>query len=103
MCLRKDINNNSKDDEPRPRNFRGRESFQGEVEMRTIAFCYNSGLDLTASYCFRKADLQSAQMDHDFLERPFLECWVDNGNSITQAAAQKLEQETRCRLSVEKM
>ncbi len=54
--------------------FRGRACYQAEVEMKTVALCYQRGLDLTVHYCFKKADLQAGQTDYDYLEQPFLGC-----------------------------
>jgi hypothetical protein len=62
-----------KDDDPRPERFRAsrRDMYRAEVYNATINFACHSGVDVSMRYAFPRADLQSAMVDHQYLEKPF--------------------------------
>lgn len=49
-----------------------------DVRNLVINCCWNTGEDLTMRYLYSKEDLTNAQLDHDYLQRPLTENWVDN-------------------------
>ena len=60
------------DRDPRQK-FRNWEGYKDHVNNATINFCAQTGLDITMRYAIGKADLAAAQLDHDYLKRPFVE------------------------------
>ena len=53
------------DSDPRPLQFQNRESYSDDVMNAVTNFCFNSGLDITLRYAQKKADLQTAAVDHN--------------------------------------
>ena len=61
------------DRDPRPEKYRNMAGYVDFVFNATTNFCFETGLDLTTRYCYPKANLQEAQLDHQYLDRPFAE------------------------------
>ncbi|XP_052080749.1 uncharacterized protein LOC127718734 [Mytilus californianus] len=64
-------------EDPRPQKYRNMEGFTDHVRHTMINFCSQSSQDLTLRYIFPAADIETAQLDHDYLSLPFAEYWVD--------------------------
>ena len=62
------------EDDPRHPDDIGRSFNRVDLENRTTAFVYFSGMDVSNRYTYSRADLQKAAQDHDYLRNPFLEC-----------------------------
>ena len=61
------------DYDPRPLKYRNMEGYSDMVNNATINFCARSNLNISMRYGIEKADLAIAQLDHDYLETPFVE------------------------------
>ena len=59
------------DDDPRPVWLRNRPEYSDQVMMKVINFSYHSGVDVALRYLGAKADLGTAALDHDYLDRDF--------------------------------
>ena len=63
------------DDDPRPKKYRNQPGYMDFVYNATTNFCAESGLDLAMRYAYPKeykVDLESAEMDHDYLKEPLV-------------------------------
>lgn len=47
--------------------------FKDDVLNKVTAFSYYTGIDISLRYTQRKADLQTASLDHDYLKENFIE------------------------------
>ena len=56
----------SEDDDPRPLQYRNRPAFTQELFMATVNYTAQSNADISWRYAFPRADLESAQLDHDY-------------------------------------
>ena len=69
----------SDDDDPRPLKYRNRPAFTDELYMATINYTARSNKDISWRYAIHvtstqtpnRPDLESAQLDHDYLKDPF--------------------------------
>ena len=59
--------------DPRPEKYRNMEGYPDYVYNMTTNFCAETGLDVTMRYNYPKADVQKAQLDHDYLALPFVQ------------------------------
>ena len=59
--------------DPRPQKYVKRDGQIDHVRNTVINFCAATNLDVSARYAFGGTCLQHAAMDHDYLQRPFLE------------------------------
>ena len=82
------------DDDPRLK-FRKWESYNNYVDTMVTAYCFKTGKDLAHRYLREKADIHSAMLDHDYLELPYGEYWVDAANSVTSNEVKTIEEETK--------
>lgn len=69
-------------DDPRPLKYRCMPGYNDFVYNRIINYCSMSSKDLSLRYIYRKADIQTAAVDHMYLNRPFTEYWVDRGIQV---------------------
>ncbi|CAC5379387.1 unnamed protein product [Mytilus coruscus] len=81
-------------EDPRPQKYRNIEGFTDYVRNTMINFCSQSSQDLTLRYIFTAADIQTAQLDRDYLSLPFAEYWVDRASMVTAQHAKLAEKET---------
>ena len=70
-------------EDPRPFKFINMDSYNDHVRNTLVNYCCTSSIDLALRYNYGKADIQSAGRDHDYLEQPFLEYWVDQGIAVS--------------------
>nr|XP_018672258.1 uncharacterized protein LOC108950671 [Ciona intestinalis] len=83
-------------EDPRPEKYRNvPETYQNHVRKEVIAYCGSTGANITLRYLFGGADLISAQKDHDYLEKPFLQYSVDRAVKVSESQAKEIEQITR--------
>ncbi len=68
--------------DPRLGQFRNMPGYQDRVRNMVTNFCWSSGLDVALRYTWDRADLSAAVEDHDYLDRPFTEYWVDQANQV---------------------
>ena len=61
----------SEDDDPRPLKYRNRETFTDELFMTIVNYTAKSSSDISWRYMIPRADLESAQIDHDYLKDPY--------------------------------
>ena len=59
------------DDDPRPLELRNRPSFMDELHMKTVNFVYETNIDTSWRYTFKKANLKLAMRDHCYLDKPY--------------------------------
>ena len=59
--------------DPRPEKYRNMAGYADFVYNATTNFCFETGLDITMRYCIPKANVLEAQIDHQYLDRPFHE------------------------------
>ena len=68
------------DDDPRPRKYRNRQSYNDDLYNATVNYAATSGVDVSWRYHFRGGEdkrsvahphLKFAQLDHDYLPKPF--------------------------------
>ena len=64
------------DYDPRPKKFRNLDAASKAyfINNATTNFCSQSGLDITWRYTYEKANLGVAELDHDYLAVPLVEC-----------------------------
>ncbi|CAG2203849.1 unnamed protein product [Mytilus edulis] len=82
-------------DDPRPAKFQNLKGYNDHVRNSLINFCSTSSMDISLRYIYPKADLQNAVHDHDYLERPFAEYWIDNALKVTENDCKAIEKCTR--------
>ena len=60
--------------DPRPKRYRNWSGRMDHIYNATTNFCAQSGLDITMRYAYlNKADLQAADIHHDYLKAPLVE------------------------------
>ena len=72
----------SADEDPRPKQCRTWTSYTAYVSSLVTNYCWNSSKDTAFRYLMPKANLQAAMVDHDYVELPFAEYWVDKENEV---------------------
>lgn len=70
------------DEDPRPEHMRNRPEYGDRVRNAFAACGQKSWYGLTGRHMFPKADLQTAVVDHHYLELPFTEYWVDRALQV---------------------
>jgi hypothetical protein len=65
-------------EDPRPVKFRNMGSYNDHVRNVLVNYCSSSSADIALPYSYPKADIQAASGDHDYLQKPFLEYWIDD-------------------------
>ncbi|XP_048244174.1 uncharacterized protein LOC124137475 [Haliotis rufescens] len=75
--------------------YRNSASYRDHVRNITINYCSSASKDITIRYLFERASLSSAVRDHDYLDKPFTEYWVERALKITDDQAADLESKTR--------
>ena len=61
----------------------------------TVNGSYWTGLNIAYRYNMQRADLATASLDHDYLDKPFPEYWIDSAVKVSVADAAIIEEETR--------
>ncbi|XP_046542946.1 uncharacterized protein LOC124253250 [Haliotis rubra] len=79
----------------RPPKYRRMAGFDDHVRNMMVNFCSATSEDLALRYLHPKADLQTAVKDHDYLDKPFSEYWVDRALQVTKDDAVQIEKSTR--------
>ncbi|XP_062598965.1 uncharacterized protein LOC134260414 [Saccostrea cucullata] len=82
-------------EDPRPAKYRNMASYNDYVRSVMINYCSSSSMDIALRYNYSKAYMQAASKDHDYLQNPLLEHWIDNSVTITDEKAKKIESSTR--------
>ncbi|CAC5380159.1 unnamed protein product [Mytilus coruscus] len=82
-------------DDPRPAKFHNLKGYNDHVRNSLINFCSTTSMDISLRYIYPKADLQNAVHDHDYLERPFAEYWIDNALMVTENECKAIEKCTK--------
>lgn len=80
--LKKHSKKATAEDDPRPPHMRNMPGYQSHVRSLVINYCATTNSDLSFRYLYRRADLQAAVADHDYLALPFTEYWVDEANKV---------------------
>nr|XP_022307572.1 uncharacterized protein LOC111113571 [Crassostrea virginica] len=82
-------------DDPRPMHLRNLASYPDRVRNMVINYCSGTSENLTYRYLIERADIQTAVNDHDYLERPFTEYWVQQAVEVTTEKVIAIEEKTR--------
>ncbi|KAJ8308407.1 hypothetical protein KUTeg_013281, partial [Tegillarca granosa] len=81
--------------DPHPEQYTNWSGYNDYDRNNTINFCASNSADIAMRYLHPKADIQTAQKDHDYLHLPFGENWVDRALQINEIEARQLERLTR--------
>ena len=69
-------------DDPRPNKRRNMVGYNDFVRSQTINFSNEEGKLLACRFLWPQADIRAAMKDHDYLNLPFVEHWVDYSNKV---------------------
>ncbi|XP_074643803.1 uncharacterized protein LOC141915295 isoform X2 [Tubulanus polymorphus] len=82
-------------EDPRPVKYRKSAGYEDYVRGIVLNYCSVSSLDLPIKYKYKKADIKTAAIDHDYLKKTLLEYWVENSIKLNETQAILLERSTR--------
>lgn len=69
-------------EDPRKPEDRNVEGYNDMIRSNVIAYTYSTGKSVALRYLFEGADMVAAQLDHDYLEVPFLELWIEKSLEV---------------------
>ncbi|XP_056005265.1 uncharacterized protein LOC125664437 [Ostrea edulis] len=81
--------------DPRPEHLKGVAGYPDRVRNMVLNHCAETSDNLTYRYLIEKANIQAAVLDHDYLERPFTEYWVQRAVEVTADKVVAIEEQTR--------
>ena len=73
-------------EDPRPMKYRNTPGYNDHVRNVIINYCSRSSKDIALRYIYRKADFQSASLDHDYLQLPFTQYCIDEAIKVIQVS-----------------
>ncbi|KAJ8301832.1 hypothetical protein KUTeg_020819 [Tegillarca granosa] len=82
-------------EDPRPNKYRNMSGYKDFVRNAVTNYCSNTSKDIAFRYLYEKADIESAVRDHDYLDVPFSEYWVDRALPVSKNSAADIEIQTR--------
>ncbi|XP_061184370.1 uncharacterized protein LOC133192371 [Saccostrea echinata] len=82
-------------EDPRPVKYRNSTGFPDRTRNLVFNYCSMTSENLTYRYLHSKADMQTATLDHDYLEKPITEYWIDSALQVTEREAAAIEERTR--------
>ena len=59
------------------------EGYNDFVRNTVINYCSATSKDIAFRYAIQRADLTTAVKDHDYLDKPFTEYWVDTSVNVS--------------------
>ncbi|XP_056019205.1 uncharacterized protein LOC125669865 [Ostrea edulis] len=81
--------------DPRPEHLKGVAGYSDRVRNMVLNHCAETSDNLTYRYLIEKANIQAAVLNHDYLERPFTEYWVQRAVEVTADKVVPIEEQTR--------
>lgn len=81
--------------DPRPQKYRDNGGFYSHASNIVTNYCASSSLDLSFKYQVPKAFINLAVLDHDYLDLPFTEFWIDEAQKVSGRDIARIEYTTR--------
>ena len=60
----------------------GETAYKAYVETTLVSHCCSTSDNLAMKYLFPKANISAAVNDHDYLEKPYTEYWIDDSLEV---------------------
>ena len=68
--------------DPRPQKYRGNSGYNDHVRNIVTNYCASTSADLSFKYMIPRANINHAVLDHDYLDLPFTEYWIDAAQKV---------------------
>ncbi|XP_061190767.1 uncharacterized protein LOC133198798 isoform X1 [Saccostrea echinata] len=81
--------------DPRPQKYRGIAGYNDYVSNILTNYCALTSADLSFKYMKPKAFINFAVLDHDYLDLPFTEYWIDAAQNVSDRDIARIEHRTR--------
>ncbi|XP_061175999.1 uncharacterized protein LOC133184946 [Saccostrea echinata] len=81
--------------DPRPQKYRGIAGYNDYVSNIVTNYCALTLADLSFKYMKPKAFINFAVLDHDYLDLPFTEYWIDAAQNVSDRDIARIEHSTR--------
>lgn len=78
--------------DPRPQKYRGIAGYNDYVSNIVTNYCAVTSADLAFKYKKPKAFFKIAVLDHDYLDLPFTEYWIDAAQKVSDRDIARIEQ-----------
>ncbi|XP_069117170.1 uncharacterized protein [Argopecten irradians] len=89
-------------EDPRPHKYRNNPGYPDFVRNMMVNHCNQYSQDMAMRFLHPSADIQTAALDHDYLELPFTEYLVDKATKISEEDAKSLESHTKSQAKCKK-